>query len=447
MSSPRFPQRWQSRSTFVFALAAASVGMGSIWRTTYLIGEHGGAPFMLTYVVALLVLGVPVMVAEVLVGALGRGSALSSLWRAARGSGRWRSWFLLAPLAALCGLILLAATLLFAALCLRYAFHMQLGSFAAISLAGTREFLDALVAAPGQLLPWLLLSAALLALLAAAGIRRGLGGAMWLLVPLLVVLLVVLVDFAVDHGDLEAAGRYLFARQPLDFSAYSILVAVTQALYTLAVGTAVGFCFGAYAPDRLPLCRSVLAVALFDVFATLAAGVAIYALLFAHNLQPAQGPGLLFVAVPYAFGNTGLGDFFGALFFFAVFAVCLASALALLEPSISVLTQHLHIRRSRAALLAAALAALLALLAGYSLLPGSPVAGLLREAEALAAQVLMPLFALLLAIFVGWRLPPHALRLQLSREPDFLVVLWYFLLRYAVPPAVLLVWLGILLHP
>lgn len=436
-------QPWQSRSTFVLALAAAAVGLGNIWRFAYLLGEHGGAPFMLAYVASLLLIAVPIMVAEVVIGNLGRGSPWVSVRRTARKAQRSELWALLAPLVCTTALILLVASAVIAAWSLVYAYHHQLGSFAAISLNGTRDFFEDLLTQPLQIVGWLTL--ALLPLLAAsaAGAHRGVVALMWLCIPVLIVLFGVLIDFAVIHGDLAAAGDFLFRNQLIDFSGESVLLAFSHALFTLGIGMAVGMTFGAYASERLPLCRSVMAVGLFDVVVAVAVSVAIYPLLFASNLQPAQGFGLLFIALPYSFGNISLGDFFGTLFFFAVYVVSLASAVALTEPLISQLEQ-LRVKRWHAALATVGAVWLMAMVSFYSLVPESLVYGLFVSLEKFASLFLVPLAALLLSVYVGWRLPIATVREALEREPDILFTLWYFLLRFVVPPAVFLAWLGVI---
>lgn len=435
-------EHWQSRSTFVFALAAAAVGLGNIWRFGYLLGDNGGAPFMLAYLLSLLTLAVPLMVAEVALGVMGRGAPLSAIARSAKRGKRSRLWGVAAFPAYLAAFLMLTLTLVIAGWCLRYTFHHQLGSFAAISLGGTRDFFAQALSQPLRSLGWILVAALPLGLSAVAGVRRGLGLALWLCIPTIIVLLAVVIDFSVSYGDLDAAGRFLFARQPLDFADRSFLLAAGQAFFTLGVGVGVGIIFGARAPADVPLVRSVLAVALFDVVVAVAVSVAIFPLLFANNLAPAQGFGLLFIALPYAFGNLGLGDVFGTLFFFCVFIVSLATALVLLEPLGSQL-QQFGLRRSPALLLPLAAALVFAAVLLQDMGDSEGGAGLLASMEALSTGWLIPLAALMLALFCGWRLPRSLLRRTLQREPDSMFSLWYFLLRFWVPPALLLLWLAL----
>ncbi|WOJ93382.1 sodium-dependent transporter [Congregibacter variabilis] len=440
-------ERWQSRTTFVFALAMAAVGLGNLWRFAYLMGEHGGAPFFLSYMLCLLLIGVPLLVAEVVLGSHGRGSPFLTMSWATEVSGRSRLWLTVALLSCLAGFLLLVSYLLMAGWSLSYAYQLQLGGFAAINLADAADYFTAQLSAPAGLLRWQFLAAALLTLLVAMGVRRGIGLFVWIAVPLLITLMGVLINFSVEFGDLSAAGAYLFAWQPMDFDRGSFMAALGHALYTLSIGVAVGMSYGAYAPDRLPIVRSVLTVALFDVVIAVAAGVAIFPLLFANNLMPAQGFGLLFISVPYAFGNMPFGDLYGALFFFAVFIVSLGTAVALIEPIVSVLEQQFRVRRLQAAIAMTGIAFLLSAYATVDLVNAPEGEGFLLWLDSVTSEWLIPAAVLLLALFVGWRMPREVLRQELSREPDILFSLWYFLIRFVAVPVIAFAWLWLSLVP
>lgn len=440
-------ERWRSRTTFVFALAIAAVGLGNLWRFAWLMGEHGGAPFFFSYLLCLFFIAVPLLVAEVVLGSHGRGSPFLTMSWAAEVSGRSRLWLTVALLSCLAGFLLLVSYLLIAGWSLAYAYQIQLGDFAAISLGGASESFAESLAAPAGFLRWQFLAACVLAITVVFGIRRGIGVFVWIAVPLLITLLGVLIRFSVEFGDLAAAGEFLFAWQPLDFDRGSFMAALGHALYTLCIGVAVGMSYGAYAPDKLPIVRSVITVAMFDVVVAVAAGVAIFPLLFANNLQPAQGFGLLFISLPYAFGNMPFGDLYGALFFLAVFVTALGTAVALLEPIVSVLEQQFRVRRMHAAVVMTAIAFMLSAYALVDLGAGDRGEGFLQWLDGVTAEWLIPAAVLLLAVFVGWRMPRDLLRKELAREPDILFSLWYFLIRFVAVPVIAFAWFWLSLVP
>lgn len=437
-------ERWRSRTTFVFALSIATVGVGNLWRFAWLMGDNGGGPFVLSYLFCLLLVGVPLLAAEIVLGTHGRGSPILSVAWAIHAGDRSRIWLVIPMLTALAALAMLVVSMLVAGWALFYAFQQQLGTFAAMPLEDVSSYLVAQIDNPSGLLIAQLFVALLVGLLGAAGVRRGMGSFAWLALPILVWLLGVLVRYAIEFGDLKAAGAFLFTWQVIDFDGGSFLAALGHALFTLSIGVAVGLSFGAYAPARLPVIRSVIAVALFDLVVAVAAGVALYPLLFAANVEPARDFALLFVGVPFTYGAMPFGDLYGTLFFTVVLLAALGSALALLEPILAILEQQLRLPRRYVAPAVAGLAWVVSCFATIGLAGSGELLELLDRG---AGLLLIPLAMLLLALFVGWRLPLPMLQRELRREPGTLVALWYFLLRFVAGPVIAIAWLWLVLVP
>jgi len=434
---------WQSRTTFVLALSASAVGLGNLWRFSYLAGENGGGLFVLTYLVCLFFIAVPIMIAEVIIGSHGRGGPLMAIRWVADRSLLTRGWMLLGLLACVTGLLVLACYVVVAGWALAYAWYMHSGVFAAASAPLVAEQFTILLDDVLLMVYWQSLFLLIAVLIVAMGVRRGLGGLAWLSVPCMLVLLAALIKFAFDSGDMDAAREFLFSAKAIDFSWHSVLVALGQALFTLGVGMGVGISYGAYAPRRLPVGRSVMAVAVFDTGISLLVGIAIFPIVFANNMEPSMGPGLLFVSLPYAFGNIMFGDLFGTLFFSLVLLAALGSVVAIMEPIVGTLMQRLRIRRFTATLSLGVTLWVLALLAALSFAPGEFYpglgnGGLFRWLDEVTVQLLLPLVALFTSVLVGWRMRPEILRLQLYRELDLFFSLWRRLLRYIAPPLILL---------
>jgi NSS family neurotransmitter:Na+ symporter len=437
--------RWRSRTTFVLALSGAAVGLGSLWRFAWLMGQHGGGAFMLTYVVCLFLLAVPLLCAEVVLGSWGRASPLLSIRHACDRSLRSRHWQWLGLLAVLAGVLLLGYQSVVAGWSLSYVEMMASQQLSAASAPLVAARFEALLASEALQLKWQSLFIGAVVGVLALGVRNGLGILLWLLVPVMIALLGILLRFALDNGELKATQDFLFSVKRVDFTRASILAALGHAALTLGLGAGAGIAYGAYAPERIPIGRSVMAVAVFDTVLALLVGIAIFPVVFANNLEPAAGPGLLFISAPYAFANIAQGDLFGSLFFALVVAAALGSAVAMLEPAVATLQQWLHLRRPVAALVAGTLVWLLARAVSASVaaaqLSGSP--SLLVQLDAFIANLLLPLVSLLTALLVGWWLRPAVLRPQFSRESDASFSLWRGLLRYIAPPAILLLmWVG-----
>ena len=439
--------RWRSRTTFVLALSASAVGLGNLWRFSYLTGEYGGGPFVITYLICMFLIAVPVMVGEVVLGRHGRAGPVAAIRRACDRSLRSRLWTLVGALACLTGLLILSFYIVVAGWGMAYAGFMQERVFSSARAVDVGEFFARFLADPAQQIYWQSLFLALSVTIVALGVRRGLGLLVWLAVPVLVAMLGFLIKFGLDSGDMPAARDFLFTTKWIDFSPQAALVALGHAFYTLGVGVGTGITYGAYAPQRIPIARSVMAVAVFDTMIALLAGLAIFPIVFANHMEPAAGPGLLFISLPYAFGNMMQGEMFGTIFFLLMAVAALGSAVAILEPIVAAVMQRLKVERVTAALLVGAVVWTLAAAVVLSLNPQAGYAwfgniNLFAFLDALTADILLPLVSLATAIFVGWRMRPEILRRELSRESNVLFSLWRFLLRYIAPPAIALLLLA-----
>lgn len=436
---PRPLPGWRSRSTFMFALAAAAVGLGNLWRFSWLAGQHGGGAFILVYIACLLLLAVPVMTAEVALGMHGRGSAQLQLKRTAVEGGLWSTWQWLGPLAMVTGLLVSAYYAVVAGWSLVYIRELQSGVFSAASALAVAEHLEEFLADPNAMRYWF--TAFMLTCLAvsAAGVRWGLGLLVWFSIPGIAVLLYVLVDFALEVGDLEQTRDFLFSVKWVDFTFQTFIHALTQALFTLGIGVGVGLTFGAYAPQRVPIFRTILAVGLFDLIVAVGAGLAIFPVIFAANMVAFDGPGLMFIAVPYGFGNIAQGELYGALYFGLVVLVALGSTVALMESAVAWMVERTGWGRLVSVLMVAAVVWSLGLLVIDSLAQSGGEPHLLGQLDRLTSRVLIPLVVLLIAVMVGWRLPIDTLRAELYRESSRFLPLWQIVLRFAVPLALAVV--------
>ncbi len=443
MADPNTPQRWGSRTTFVLALSASAVGLGNLWRFSYLTGEYGGGAFVITYVLCLFFIAAPVMVAEVVLGRYGGPSPVAAIRRACDGSLRSRGWMLVGALACLTSVLILSFYSVIAGWGMAYVGFMQTGVFSAARAAEVGAHFEQFLAEPMTQVYWQSLFLLVTSGIIVLGVRRGLGVLVWLAVPLLFAMLVFLIKYSFDYGDMAATRYFLFSTRLVDFSGQSVLVALGHALFTLGVGVGTGISYGAYAPKRIPIGRSIMVVAVFDTVIALLAGLAIFPIVFANNMEPNAGPGLLFISLPYAFGNLMQGELAGAAFFVLMVLAALGSAVALMEPVVAMLMQLARLSRFTAALIVGAVVWLLglAVVQSFQLGVGLQYFGqqnLLGVLDVLTARILLPLVALMITLLVGWRLRPEILRLELGRESALFFSLWRFLLRYIAPLAIAL---------
>ena len=434
MLDDNVPQPWRARTTLVLALTLVAIGLGNLQRMPYLIGEYGGGPFFLTYIVALCVLSVPVMIAEVTLGSLGRGSPGLALHWAASAANVDSRWRILGIWQAMLAVVLAAVAAMTAVWCLHWAGSLYSGELASASAIEVADaFAHYVDDRPGRLMLLLLVLAAA-GSLSCLGIRFGMGFLAWACLPAVAITLFGVLDFVFVYGDLRPVEEFLFAKQPSRWSTDGLYQAVGAAMVTLGTGMGLGMALGAQSPPDLPWGRSVLAVAVLDSAFVLITAVIVSTLIFNANIALAPGLAAVFIGLPYAFVNLPLGEVYGALFFGALGIISWSAAALLLEPAVMLLANVRGLGRVSGAVLAATLASVVAAVTLFADETAFIAVG------GFIARWALPASVLLTAVFTGWLLPRPVLRSELYREPYWLFRLWWWLLRWCVPP-ICFVWL------
>lgn len=437
---------WSSGTAFFLSATGAVVGLGNIWKYPYIAGQHGGGAFLMVYVLSMLVVGLPLLMAELLLGRRGRGSPPSALRDLAADEGQWRVWSGVGFLAVVAGLLILSFYSVIAGWGLDYIWMSAAGTYKGVSAGQIQGLFSTLNETPWRLMAWHTLFMGLTVVVVARGVRHGLERVARLFVPLMFILLACLDLYAAIAGNLVRAVAYLF--DP-DFSAVdgkTVLIALGHAFFTLSLGVGTMMAYGAYLPERVSVFRASLWVVLADTCAGLLAGLAIYPLVFAHDLPSMQGPGLIFTVLPMAFGHTPYGGVFGVVFYTVLVLAAWTSAIALLEPAVAWWVEQ-GVARIKAALLLGLGVWLLGLVTILSfsvwsgvLILGHTWFGLL---DALTGDVMLPAVGLLTAVFAGWMVAGRSLRLELNWSRGAFRV-WLTVIRYVTPVAMLLVLLNAL---
>jgi NSS family neurotransmitter:Na+ symporter len=434
---------WATEWTFIAAATTSTLGLGNLWKFAYLAGANGGAAFVLAYLACVAVVGAPVLVAEVVLGARGRSDPIHAVEAAARESAVSRRWRFVGWLSCATALVILSYFSVVGGWLLTYMQHLYEGDLAVMSARQAGELFGQLLADGGRQAGMHAVFMAMTWLVVALGVSRGLGWVLRLCLPLLLILLLAMVLFAIRIGDVAAALHFMFAPHARDWHADAMLTALGQAFFSLSIGMAAMMAYGAYTPDRRSIMRLVGAVVLLDVLVALLAGLAIFPLVFAQHVQPNYGPGLMFVTLPYIFGNVANGAIVGTAFFALVLLAAFGSAVSLLEPATAWLVQRYRWRRPLAALLLAGMVWLLGLLSvfSFSLWPDWRPGGksLFAWFDWACANIALPLIGLGVAVFVGWRMRKEAIRDELFVEHPRFFFLWHWLLRYIAPPAIVIV--------
>ncbi len=438
---------WSSRMAFILAATGSAVGLGNIWRFPYVTAENGGGAFVLIYLVCILAIGLPLLMSEILVGRAGRHSPINSLRLLAERSQRTWRWMFVGVLGALIGWMILSFYSMVAGWTLAYGWH-YLGEI----FASSTEALDpqgkfeGLLASPGALIFWLTAFVSLSVGVVALGVEKGLERAVRILMPMLFALLLLMVGYGIASGFFQQTISYLFTPDFSKVDGGTILEAMGQAFFSLSLGMTGIMAYGAYVPRNVNIGRTAGVIALADTGVAVLAGMAIFPIVFAHGLSTGEGPGLIFVTLPYAFNDMAFGTLFGFAFFLLLAVAAWTSAISLMEPAVAYLSETKRFTRVSASITVGVATWVLALGSVFSMNIWSEYTFAGRNfqelIEYISSNLLLPLGGLATGVFVGWALSRVIAREQLSELSDTQYQVWRFLLRYVGPVLVFVVFLS-----
>ncbi|MEN8177448.1 MAG: sodium-dependent transporter [Pseudomonadota bacterium] len=454
--------QWSSRLVFILAATGSAVGLGNIWKFPYIAGEHGGGAFVAVYLVCIAAIGVPIMMAEIMLGRRGRQSPINTMASLAKEEKANAAWSIVGWSGVLAGFFILSYYSVIAGWALAYVLRSASGVFNGIDTVGVQAVFNDLVGDPERLLAWHSLFMLMSMVVVARGVRAGLEKAVTYLMPALFLLLIVMVGYAMNTGYFMQGLEFLFKPdfnrvfyqcesvagiEQCELSGSPILVALGHAFFTLSLGMGAIMVYGSYMPKQTSIARSAILIAFLDTLVALVAGMAIFPIVFANGLEPGAGPGLIFQTLPIAFGAMPLGQLFGTLFFVLLVFAAWSSAISLIEPAVAWLVENRKMSRIRAAAWVGLTTWILGLGSVFSFnfwsgdeykLFGMTFFDLL---DYLAANIMLPMGGLLIAVFAGWVMTSQSSKDEFAMR-GFTYRLWWVLIRFVSPLAVVLVFLN-----
>ncbi len=427
---------------FILAVTGSAVGLGNIWKFPYIAGQNGGGAFVLVYLVCVIVIGMPVMMAEILIGRRGRRNPVATmelLGKEEGSSGRWR-W--VGGMGVLAGVLILSYYSVIAGWTLAYVVKSALGTFAGATAAEVSTEFNRFVG------DWRLIGLChtvfmtLTIFVVARGVERGLEQAVRFMVPALLLLMLVLLGYSINSGFFGEGVAFMFTPDFERLTWNSVLAALGQAFFTLSIGMGAIMAYGAYLPDETSITGSSAAVVGADTAIAMLAGLAIFPLVFANNLDPADGPGLVFDTLPLAFGQMAGGVFFSTVFFVLLSFAAWTSAIGLMEPGVAWLVERFNRTRAQAAVMIGVLIWIIGIgsvlsfnvLADVQFLAGT----IFDNVDYLTSNILLPLGGLLIVIFAGWVMCRNSTSDELGTSGTWFVA-WRTLARFVAPIGILLV--------
>lgn len=443
-------RRWSSDLMFLAAAVGSAVGISNVWKFTYVAGENGGGAFVIVYVAAIALIALPALIAEFLVGRRGGASVVRTMDLLAERDGIARAWRWYGQMAALGAFIALSFYAVVAGWTVDYFFRALTRGFAGISAEGSADELGALLGSPGRMIAAQTLFLFLTAATVAAGIRRGLERVLRWLTPALFVILLLLLAYAAVAGDFAAGAAFLFVPDFSRLDMQTVLLAVGQAFFSLGIGLGVLLTIGAYMDRSSSIVKASIVVAAADGSVALLAGLAIFPIVFAHGLSPAEGPGLIFATLPVAFGRMPAGDWLGPLFFVLMAIAALTSAITILETVVATVEDYSGMSRRRIVVVVTALLWMAGLGTVFSFnllsdfhplakIPAFEERTIFETLDYVVSNFMMPAGGMLIALLAGWALTPDATAGELRGTGHRWQAAWRFLVRYPVPLGIALV--------
>ncbi len=437
-----------SKIGFILAAAGSAVGLGNIWKFPYMTGEYGGGAFVLVYLIIIAFVGFSVMVAEMLIGALGREDTVGSFEKLAP---KDKKYWKYAGFMGFNGIIIMTFYSVVIGWIFYYLFLFLSGL--PTSTQEAKGIFNTLVG--DKILAQIFfhtLAVVIVGYIVYRGIKGGIEKINLILMPALILILFGLLAYALTLDGFKEAFKFMFAPKWDKLNSEALVRAVGHSFFTLSLGMGAIMTYAASLPKDASITKTAFIVTFMDTLIALVAGLVIFSFLFQFGAQPSQGPGLVFISLPTILNNFGsLGVLFALLFFLALAFAGITSAISLVEPAVQYLIDRYNMSRTKAVILISliywivGIGAILSYTNSWGKLfsiGGKPLFDLI---EYTTDSILLPLGGLLIALFVGYVLALPKIKDQLQKEMgEFGFKLWYFSIRYIAPLALLFMMLNLL---
>ena len=425
---------WVGKWTFILAATGSAVGLGNIWGFPYKAGTNGGGAFVLIYLGCILIIGLPIMISEIIIGRKAGNSPINAMKNVAIESKKSSLWQVVGWSGIFAGILILSFYSVIAGICLNYIFISATSSGA----INSSDQFSSVISSPANLIMWHTIFMLMTALIISAGIKDGIGRMVKILMPMLGFLMIFMVIYSMINGDFAKALSFLFAPDFSSVTSDTLLQAMGQAFFSLSLGMGSIMAYGAYMPKDQKVVGSSFTVASLDTLIAMLAGLAIFPIIFAFNLEPDTGPGLVFVSMLSAFNQMQFGQFIGPLFFILLSVAALSSSISLLEPGVAYLSEEGILSRKRSAEIISFFIWVLGIGSALSfniwsdadIIPGK---NFLDSMDFIANQILLPLGGMLIAIFVGWFMKESLIKDEIGQTSNALYLIWRFFVKFVAP--------------
>ncbi|MHB8762141.1 MAG: sodium-dependent transporter [Coriobacteriia bacterium] len=430
------------------ATLGSAVGLGNIWKFPSMTGQNGGAAFVFVYLICVLLIGLPVMISEFIIGRRAQANNVGA-FRRLETAGR-APWHLTGVAGVTAAFLIMFFYTDVAGWVYAYAFKALTGTFAGVTAAETADIFSAYIGSAAGPLAWQWIVLVTVSAIIIAGVTRGIERMTKTLLPILFVLLLICNIRALTLPGASVGVEYLFRPDFTKVTAPVVLAALGLAFFKLSVGMGTMTTYGSYIGKQENLPGNALKVAFADTLVSLLAGLAIFPAVFAFGFEPDAGPSLLFITIPAVFQTMPMGQLFLTMFFVLAAIAATGAMISLLEVPVAYLTEEHGWSRVKATLLSAgamgtvgALATLSTSVLSETLVFGRTFFDLF---DFLSSNIVLPVGGILICLFVGWKLGPKAIADEASNGGSLrnaaVLRAFTFMVRWVAPAAILLVLLN-----
>ncbi len=433
---------WSSRFAFIMASVGFAVGLGNIWRFPYVTGENGGGAFVIVYLLCVFAIGVPCVMAELLVGRRGQSSPSKSMAAVAEESGHSRAWGGVGGLGVFTAYMISITYAVVVGWVLWYLIQAAMTGFAGVDAASSSQDFDALLADGSTMLIMTVVGNLIVGGIIYAGVAGGIERAVTVMMPLLFALLVGLSIYNMFAGGFGETLSWLFTPDFSKIDGPTLLAAVGQAFFSIGVGMGGMMTYGSYLPANFSITRGAMVIVLADTMVALLAGFVVFPMVFNYGLDIAGGAGLIFQTLPVAFAQMPGGHVFAVLFFVMLSVAGVTSMVGLLESVTSWTDQRTTLGREMSAVVVVGSVTFcsIASVLSYNVWQDVTLFGMNFNAasEGLYDKITLPLGGLLIALFVGWFMKRELSFSELATGEQVFSI-WHLLLRFVVVPAIAII--------
>jgi NSS family neurotransmitter:Na+ symporter len=447
MSQLSQQEQWASKIGFILAAAGSAIGLGAIWKFPYVAGTSGGGAFFLVFLIFTLLLGYPLLIGEFVIGRHTQSDAISAykklaphtLWHVTGWIGMIACFILLSFYSVVGGWIIL------------YLFRAISGGLGGLSQAQYGELFGEIISNPVQTLLAQFIFILLTIIVVAKGIQQGIEKASKLMMPALFLLFLLLVFRSLTLDGAVEGLKFLFVPDFSKLTSETVLYALGQAFFTLSLGVSVMVTYSSYLNKEQSLPKSAISIVVMNAFVVVLAGLAIFPAIFSFGMEPNAGPTLVFAVLPVVFNHIPFGSLFFIAFLILFLFAALTSAFSMIEIIVASVAKNDAKKRQSATWLIGILIFIVGIPSCLSFGVLADLKVLNRTifdiADFIVSNVLMPLGALLISLFVSLKIAKDTLFAELrqgSTISKLFFDIWFFLIRYVAPIAILIVFLDVL---